>query len=106
MAGLLGLGTNGLLALLVVVLAAIGFYIARSRALNSVAGDARGLHSLPSYYGYNAIMLTAVPSLRHDDVAARTTALYRESGGRRDPRPGDCRRIIAQSRDERCAPRG
>ncbi|MGD1884696.1 MAG: phosphate ABC transporter permease subunit PstC [Paracoccaceae bacterium] len=63
MAGLLGLGTNGLLALLVVVLAAIGFYIARSRALNSVAGDARGLHSLPSYYGYTAIMLTAVPSL-------------------------------------------
>ncbi len=44
-------------------LAAIGFVLGRSRALASGQGDIRNLHSLPSYYGYNAALLSAVPAL-------------------------------------------
>jgi len=37
--------------------AAIGLSLARSRALASGQGCIRNLHSLPSYYGYNAALL-------------------------------------------------
>ncbi|MBT9383795.1 phosphate ABC transporter permease subunit PstC [Pseudooceanicola sp. CBS1P-1] len=49
--------------LIVVVLAAIGYVLARGRALASAQGDSRHLHSLPSYYGMNAALLTAIPAL-------------------------------------------
>ena len=59
------LPTGALLPLLIVIaaLAASGYVWARHRALASAGGDSRGLHSLPSFYGYNAVLLTAVPSL-------------------------------------------
>lgn len=51
------------LLVLLTALAAIGFVLGRSRALASGKGDIRNLHSLPSYYGYNAALLSAVPAL-------------------------------------------
>ena len=47
----------------ILALAAGGFVLGRMRALQSVNGDARLLHSRPNYYGANVFMLTAVPSL-------------------------------------------
>lgn len=51
------------LAVAVTALAVVGYFMARTRAIAGVGGDARILHSLPSYYGYNTGMLVAVPSL-------------------------------------------
>jgi phosphate transport system permease protein len=51
------------LLVLLAALAAIGFVLGRSRALASGKGNIRNLHSLPSYYGYNAALLSAVPAL-------------------------------------------
>ena len=49
--------------LIVLALGAVGYVLARSRAMQSAGGDARALHSLPSYYGWTAILFTVVPSL-------------------------------------------
>lgn len=61
--GLIGGSAAGLMVILVLGLCALGFYMARNRALASGNGDRRNLHSLPNYYGWNAAMLTAVPAL-------------------------------------------
>lgn len=47
----------------VLVIAAAGFVLGRRRALQSAAGNSRGLHSLPNYYGSNALMKSIVPAL-------------------------------------------
>lgn len=52
----------GLLSLIVLVLAVIGFFMARMRAMQSAGGNSRLLHSLPSYYGQAALLFTAVPA--------------------------------------------
>lgn len=49
--------------LIVIALAVIGFVAGRSRALADAGGSARELHSLPSYYGYNAALFALVPAL-------------------------------------------
>lgn len=51
------------LILLVLVLAAAGYILARMRAVTMAGGDARKLHSLPGYYGWHAFCLTAIPAL-------------------------------------------
>ncbi len=53
----------GLITLIVLGLAVLGFVYGRHRALSAVEGDARHLHSLPSYYGWSVFLFTAVPSL-------------------------------------------
>jgi phosphate transport system permease protein len=53
----------GLVLIVVLVLAAAGFFVGRGRSLAQVGGDPRGLHSLPSYYGYSVLLFTAVPAL-------------------------------------------
>ncbi len=58
-----GLGTTALLAVAILLLATAGFWVARARALASAGGDKRRLHSLPAFYGWNAALFTAVPSL-------------------------------------------
>ncbi|MFG6583890.1 phosphate ABC transporter permease subunit PstC [Sulfitobacter sp. 1A12779] len=58
--------TTGAVLPLVILIAALalgGYFLARRRALASAQGDSRKLHSLPSYYGYNAVMSVAVPAL-------------------------------------------
>ena len=50
------------LFLIVLAIAAIGYVLGRSRALQSVGGDSRGLHSLPSFYGANVALKVVVPA--------------------------------------------
>lgn len=47
----------------VLSLAVLGFFLGRSRAIRSVEGNTRRLHSRPNYYGWNAALFTAVPAL-------------------------------------------
>ena len=54
---------TGFLVLVVLALTAIGYVLGRRRAMASAGGDARKLHSLPSYYGSNVALFTAVPAL-------------------------------------------
>jgi phosphate transport system permease protein len=51
------------IVLIVFAAAAIGYGVARHRALASAGGNARGLHSLPSYYGWNAVLMVVAPSM-------------------------------------------
>ena len=51
------------LLLILLAIAVIGYFAGRSRALSSAGGDARDLHSLPSYYGYNVALTALVPAL-------------------------------------------
>jgi len=53
----------GTLSLIVLGLAAVGFFLGRRRALSLVGGNGRLLHSLPSYYGQSVALFTAVPAL-------------------------------------------
>lgn len=55
--------TIGLLLFLILGLAGTGFVIGRQRAIASVRGDTRKLHSLPSYAGYAVALFTSVPAL-------------------------------------------
>ncbi|MFL4471195.1 phosphate ABC transporter permease subunit PstC [Tateyamaria armeniaca] len=50
------------LVLIILALAATGYVLGRRRALASAGGDARNLHSLPSYYGSNVAMWAVVPA--------------------------------------------
>lgn len=94
------------LALIVLALAAVGCLAGRARALRSAGGDARRLHSLPSYYGANAFLATAAPallllaawiSLQPIYVESRVSDLIPDAaiaeGGTRELAMADVRRI-------------
>ncbi|MEM6324680.1 MAG: phosphate ABC transporter permease subunit PstC [Pseudomonadota bacterium] len=49
--------------LIVLALGALGYAVARRRIVAAVDGNTRVLHSLPNYYGWNAVMATVVPAL-------------------------------------------
>ncbi len=51
------------LLLIVLALGAIGYMLGVRRAVASAGGDARKLHSLPSYYGSNVFLATVIPAL-------------------------------------------
>ncbi|NQZ73768.1 MAG: phosphate ABC transporter permease family protein, partial [Dinoroseobacter sp.] len=51
------------LLLLILAIAGVGYLLGRNRALSSAGGEIRKLHSLPSYYGYNGALVTAVPAI-------------------------------------------
>lgn len=51
------------LFLIVIAVATIGYFMGRSRALASAGGSIQGLHSLPSYYGYNVALTVITPAL-------------------------------------------
>ncbi|MEM7710009.1 MAG: phosphate ABC transporter permease subunit PstC [Pseudomonadota bacterium] len=51
------------LLLLLAALGTVFFFTARKRAIASVDGDARRLHSLPTYYGLNGLLTALVPAL-------------------------------------------
>ena len=53
----------GILILIVLGLAVLGYFIGRQRALSQAANENRKLHSLPSYYGQFLALFTAVPAL-------------------------------------------
>ncbi|MGK7755099.1 MULTISPECIES: phosphate ABC transporter permease subunit PstC [unclassified Roseovarius] len=50
------------LFLIVLGIAAVGYVLGRQRALGTVGGDNRRLHSLPSYYGSNVLIKVVVPA--------------------------------------------
>jgi phosphate transport system permease protein len=50
------------LLVIVFALAALGYMMGRSRALQSAGGDSRKLHSLPSYYGTHVSLMIIVPA--------------------------------------------
>ncbi|MFN7595784.1 MAG: phosphate ABC transporter permease family protein, partial [Cereibacter sp.] len=52
----------GLLSLTVLALAIAGYILGRRRAVSVAGGDARKLHSLPSYHGQSVFLFTAVPA--------------------------------------------
>ncbi len=47
----------------VIAVSVLGYVAGRRRALRSAGGDARALHSLPSYYGYFVSLTALVPAL-------------------------------------------
>ncbi len=49
--------------LIVLALACAGYLVARARVIALAGGDVRQLHSRPSYHGWNAALLTALPVL-------------------------------------------
>ncbi|AZQ67504.1 phosphate ABC transporter permease subunit PstC [Silicimonas algicola] len=51
------------LILAIAALAALGFVAGRARAMTSAGGDARRLHSLPAYYGWNVALTVLTPAL-------------------------------------------
>lgn len=53
----------GILILIVLGLAVLGYFVGRHRALSQAANEGRKLHSLPSYYGQFLALFTAVPAL-------------------------------------------
>ncbi|CTQ34098.1 phosphate ABC transporter permease subunit PstC [Jannaschia rubra] len=48
---------------ILIVMGLVAYGLSRRRAIASVAGDARRLHSLPGHYGLNALLATMVPAL-------------------------------------------
>ncbi|MEO0772428.1 MAG: phosphate ABC transporter permease subunit PstC [Pseudomonadota bacterium] len=50
------------LIITVLGIAFAGFILGRARALASAGGEARGLHSLPNYYGWNVALKVIVPA--------------------------------------------
>ncbi len=53
----------GILILILLGLAVLGYFVGRQRALSQAANDSRKLHSLPSYYGQYLALFTVVPAL-------------------------------------------
>jgi len=53
---------NGLIVVIVLILGLAGYVLGRKRAMASAGGSARGMHSLPSYYGYNVALTTMIPA--------------------------------------------
>jgi phosphate transport system permease protein len=53
----------GVLTLIVLGLAVLGYVLGRRRALAAAGGDSRKLHSLPTYYSLSVFILTAAPAL-------------------------------------------
>ncbi len=51
------------LLLLILVVAALGYFIGRSRALKSAKGDQAALHSRPHHYGWNVAIFASLPAL-------------------------------------------
>ena len=51
------------LTITLLVLSALAYQLGKRRALAVAEGDARRLHSLPSYYGYLAALWCAIPAL-------------------------------------------
>ncbi len=51
------------LVLILLALSVAGFFLGRQRALASVGGNSKNLHSLPNYYGHNVALSGLVPAL-------------------------------------------
>jgi phosphate transport system permease protein len=52
-----------LLLLILALIGAAGFVIARQRVLSQAQGNVRALHSLPNFYGWHAFVMAVVPAV-------------------------------------------
>jgi len=57
------MSTNFLIVATLLALTAAGFYLGRSKAVATVSGRVRELHSLPGYYGYYVAIWCGIPAL-------------------------------------------
>jgi phosphate transport system permease protein len=89
-------------------LGVVGYGVARARAMASADGDSRSLHSLPAYYGWNAVLMITVPAalvmiawlvlapqLINMRVLASLPATIAEDAGARGLIMSDVRRIAS-----------
>tara|TARA_R110002110_G_scaffold212290_11_gene425259 strand:+ start:1261 stop:2721 length:1461 start_codon:yes stop_codon:yes gene_type:complete len=53
----------GIVILIVVAIALLGYFVGRRRSTAVSGGDIRKLHSLPNYYGQTVFLFSAVPAL-------------------------------------------
>ncbi len=51
-----------MILLALAVLGTVSFILSRKRAIASVGGDARRLHSLPTYYGMHGLLMAMIPA--------------------------------------------
>lgn len=51
-----------LLIAVILAIAGAGYFLGRARAISTVSGNIRDLHSLPGYYGWHAFLLAALPA--------------------------------------------
>ena len=79
----------GLVFFAVIAIAIAGFFVGRARAISSAGGDARKLHSLPSYYGQTVFLFSAVPALLVTFTWLLVQPLYVESQVSDMIQPGD-----------------
>jgi phosphate transport system permease protein len=49
--------------LIVIVLAVVGYFLGKQRAIKSANGDRSALHSLPKQHGWHVVLATAAPAL-------------------------------------------
>jgi phosphate transport system permease protein len=69
--------SSTLLLIVIAGLTVAGFYLGRTRALATVGGNVRQLHSLPGYYGYAVALWCGIPSF----LALIVLAALRGRGG-------------------------
>ncbi|CUH62833.1 Phosphate transport system permease protein PstC [Thalassovita gelatinovora] len=69
----------GLVILIVLLIAFVGFFLGRTRAYKSAGGDIRKLHSRPNYYGLTVAIYAAVPALLFTILWLLLQPLYIES---------------------------
>jgi phosphate transport system permease protein len=69
--------SSSILFLVIALLTVAGFYLGRTRALATVGGNVRQLHSLPGYYGYAVALWCGIPSF----LALIVLAALRGRGG-------------------------
>jgi len=70
--------TLSVLAVLLAALSLAGYFSGRARAIATAGGDARGLHSLPNFHGWSAVLALLLPAaavlvlwrLTHADISA------------------------------------
>ena len=73
--------SSTILFLVIALLTVAGFYLGRTRALATVGGNVRQLHSLPGYYGYAVALWCGIPSF----LALVVLAVVRGRGGMEIP---------------------
>ena len=73
--------SSSILFLVIALLTVAGFYLGRTRALATVGGNVRQLHSLPGYYGYAVALWCGIPSF----LALLVLAVVRSRSGMEIP---------------------
>jgi phosphate transport system permease protein len=79
----------GVVSLIVLLIAVAGYFLGRRKALGTVNGDIRNLHSLPSSYGQTVLIFATVPAFLLMIAWLLVQPLYVESSAARLISPSD-----------------